>query len=400
MNTSIVVSPSESFVFPYYCIRRISAPEDLENGREVYSGHALAKSYLDLPDNENIREYMLDVEGKKRRRPTDVHRAMKETLENAPDAFSILNGGIVIVARNVNVDDKKKIAYLERPSIINGSQTQGVLADYFRNKEENGQESYPVHVKFEIIVTQDDDLIAETSIARNFQNDVMKISIVGRLGQLDELEESFQKVKPGAKLRKSETKLSDDYVMTEKLLQVITALVPDKLWPYDNEAENPNKVFTYSMKAKCLKDFQKVWEVTHKKIDLPQDKKVKYEQLYSFYLDIAPEAWDLYQKWKTHQGFQGTGLRALQREGRKIADVPDGIVFPILASLSAFAIKNDGKWTIAPPDSFSDKELIQAAVQVYQEIAKSNPNKMGKAKPCYSALYQITSIYRRLSRMK
>ena len=411
MDTVARAQTGSSITFPYYCIRRINAPEDEASGREVYAGHAPATSFLGFPADENVREYMLEAEGKKRRRPTDVHKAMQETLRNSPENFSILNGGIVLVARKVVIDDKNRVAILNRPSIINGSQTQGVLKDYFNEFVQNGdpnRKPFPVHVKFEMIITQDDNLIAETSIARNFQNDVMRISIVGRLGQLDELEANFQKRKPGTKLRKSETKLSEDYVLTEKLLQVITALVPDELWPYENEKGSPNKVFTYSMKAKCLKDFQTMWQHVHPKpahdrvkenpdSEITEEKRRLYEDLYKFYLDIAAEAWDLYEKWKQHEKFYGTRLRSIEREGRQIVDIPDGIVFPILASLSAFATKKAGTWTIAPPASFSDAELIKAAVDVYQQIADSNPNKMGKLRACYSSLYQITSIYRRLS---
>ena len=42
----------------------------------------------------------------------------------------MLNGGIVIVARDYEVDEKTKTLSLTRPSIINGAQTQGVLRDH------------------------------------------------------------------------------------------------------------------------------------------------------------------------------------------------------------------------------------------------------------------------------
>src|SRR5690606_27834676 len=98
------------------------------------------------------------------------------------------------------------------------------------------------------------------SIARNFQNDVMTISIAGRRGQLAELQKAYRRRHPRAELRMSETDIGEDYVFTEKLLQVITALIPAELWPKKTEKDNPNKVYTYSMKTKCLKDFQKIYE--------------------------------------------------------------------------------------------------------------------------------------------
>ena len=77
--------------------------------------------------------------------------------------------------------------------------------------------------------------------------------------------------------------------------------------------------------------------------------------------------------------------------------MPDGIIFPILASLSAFAKRTEEGWTIKPPKMFKDEELIRAAKSVYQSIAGSNPWLMGKNKACYFALNQITSIYQKLS---
>ena len=389
MSAIVLARPRKSFKFPFHSVRHISCPEDLDNNRRVYVGHAPIEAIVDLPTDENVRDYMLEAEGKKRRRPTQVHRAIQDTLENRPENFSVLNSGVVIVARDCGIDEKKKILTLRNPSIINGSQTQGIIMDFL---SANGDKEFQCHVKFEIIVTDNDDLIAETSIARNFQNDVMTISIAGRLGQLDELERSLEAKLSGTKLQKSETKLSDDYVKTERLLQIIAALVPEELWPKKGEM---NKVYTYSMKAKCLKNFQEIYK---RAADPKDEDHVKYRELYQFYLDICAQALEIYDRWKKHQGFAGTGIHSIEREGKQIKEVPDGIVFPILASFSAFAKKTKQGWQIEPPQLFSEVELIQAAKSVYMEIANSNPWNMGKSKACYSALYQITSIYRKLSK--
>lgn len=381
--------------FPFHSFRNISCPEDVESGRKVYCGHAPVTSVLSLSTDENVRGYLLAAEGKQRRRETQVNREIKETLTSAPQAFSILNSGVVIVARGHEADEHKKILFLKKPSIINGSQTQGVLKDYFEQAQEQGFTPPEIHIKYELIVTDDEDLIAEVSIARNFQNDVANISIAGRRGQLDELEESLQQKLPELRLRKSETQLSDDYISTERLLQVITALIPAALWPKPGESESPRKVYTYSMKAKCLKEFIEIRTKAHDKKD-PGYQEAK--ELFQFYLDIAAEAYQLYEKWKAHQGFKGTGLRAITRgEGHEIVDVPDGLIFPIIASLSAFAKKTPQGWKIKPPAAFHDEELIHAAKSVYQNIASSNPWLMGKSQACYAALFQITSIYQKLS---
>jgi AIPR protein len=387
MSQNTFVRSRNTVSLPFHSVRHITCPEDEANNRKVYVGYAPAKAIIALSTNKDVRDYLLDLEGKERRTPTQVHRAIEDTLRNTPENFAVLNSGIVIVTYDCKIDEKEKTLILTNPSIINGAQTQGII------KDNSNIEANP-HVKFEIIVTQDDDLIAEISIARNFQNDVMTISIAGRRGQLDDLEQAFQAKNPESKLQKSETqKFSDDYIKTERLLQVITALIPEELWPEDKDF---SKVYAYSTKAKCLKDFQALYERVkgkHSSETLESDKN-----LYQFYLDIAAQAWGLYEKWRTHQGFYGTRLRAIKRdEYGNILEVPDGIIFPILASLAAFAKKGKSGWAIKPPASFIDEELIENATTVYMDIAGSQPNVMGKSRSCYSSLYQITSIYKKLS---
>lgn len=381
---------SSRIPFSYHTLRNISSPEDVEAGRRVYAGIAPATSFIELPEDENVRSYIVTAEGKKRQRLTDVHRRIRDTLDNKPNDFVILNSGIVIVARDVEVDEKAKKVNLDAPSIINGSQTRGELEHYLTGSGE----LFPVSCKFELVVTSDDDLIAEVSIARNFQNDVATLSIVGRKGVLDELEDRLQKAWPDLQLRKSETQRSEDYYDTEKLLQVITTLIPAELWPKPKERDDPRKVYTYSMKSKCLKDFQEIYN----RAKAPQaEGHNEAKALYSFYLDIAPTAQELYEKWKRHPGFSGTGIRSIEREGRQVVDVPDGIIFPILASLSAFAKKVRGKWTIAAPPVFNDSEIIHAAKAQYMNVAHSNPWNMGKNQAIYSSLFQITNIYKKVS---
>lgn len=379
--------------FSYHSIRSISCPDDVSNGRRVYCGHAPARSFINLPDDENVRTYLVDAEGKKRKRLTDVHREIRETLRNRPEDFSILNSGIVIVARAGEVDDKNNVISLENPSIINGSQSQGELDYYLKYCKEKELPIHNVHAKFEIVICDDDDLIADISIARNFQNDVARISIAGRKQQLEEIERALQSKQPGVKLRKSETDRSDDFYDTEKLIQVLTALTPSELWRKTGESDDPRKGYTYSGKSKCLKEFQDLHSAAQK----PSTENAEMVSLYRYFVDMTPTAYELYEKWTAHQGFNGTRLRALERDADgNVTRVPDGIVFPILAALSAFVRKIDGHWKYAAPKSFTDVDLIQAAISQYQETAKSNPTTMGKTQSVYSSLHQLTSIFRRL----
>lgn len=398
-----------NFELQYHSCRNITCPEDEANSRRVLCGRVLATSLLDLPTDENVRDYLLGVEGKKRKRPTDVHRRIQDTLENYPYNFPVLNGGVVIVARAYQVDEKSKRLILTNPSIINGAQTQGVLQDFYNSLQDSEDESPVVYVTYELIVTEDEDLISETSIARNSQNSVEAISIVGSLGQLEEIEERLRTAFPGMKLRKSETDVSDEYLQTERLLQVIAALVPDQLYlRKGKEAGSSSKAYTFSQKARCLKEFREIYEVS-KKGEVPPNSKLsleEYQELYQFYLDIAPQAYELHTQWKAHQGFKGTRLKgrkgkerdAFKRdENGNILEIPDGVVFPILASFSAFVVKSSDGWRIEFPNAFQEKILIEAAKRAFMEMASSDPPTMGKSKACYLSLYEITSLYKSLT---
>jgi hypothetical protein len=383
--TTTTQAKSGLYALAYNACRTISAPEDERAKRKVYAGTAPATSVLGLTDNANVREYLVDAPGKGRQAPTLVHRAIRNTLADHPDDFSILNGGMVIVGHAVEIDDKNRVLTIKDASIVNGSQTQGELQRYFAQFG-SAPNTFIPSVKFELIITNDDDLIAEISIARNFQNDVRAISIAGRRGQLDELESAVQAAFPNAKLRKSETDIvSDDgFLDTEKLIQVLFALMPAELLRTFDVGDS--KVFTYSQKTRCLKLFQRIVD----------ESDTTAKEAYRYCLDIAGPAWKLYEKWKVHAGFKGTRLRSIERDGNEIIDVPDGIVFPILASLSAFVVRDGKRWKVKVPSQLDDRELIEAAKQNYMEIADSNPQTMGKSKACYSGLFQMTSIYARL----
>jgi hypothetical protein len=369
----------------YDSIRNISCSHDLDNGRKVMVGRMRSSESQNISTDENVRDYLVDAVGKKKKRKGDVHRKIEDTVENYPENFCVLNGGLVIVARDYEIDEKTKTLKLTKASLINGAQTQGVLRDLSANGAD-----LDIFVTFELIVTKDEALIAEISIARNFQNAVENISIAGSRGVLDELEAHLQKSDAALKLRKSETDRSDEFTDTEKLIQVIMALAPtDLLDASDIGAKD--KVYTYSQKATCLKDYSKIFEAQkNEKADGAN------RTLYNFFLGIGPVALDLYYKWKTHQGFQGTGLRSLVREGRTIIEIPDGLIFPVIASLSVFVKQIKNGWIVDQPSVLDDEELVAAAKVAYTKMAGSNPQTMGKSSACYSSLLQLTSVYKKL----
>lgn len=379
-------------------LRNISCPHDKKNGRKILTGQCLVGSILSFSTNKNVRDYLADAEGKKRKRYTQVHREIAKTLRDNPEDFNVLNGGITIVAHEVTVDEPQRMANLKLPSIINGSQSQGVIRDVFEECKNAGIDPNEAYVRYEILVTDDEGLITETAISRNFQNDVAKAAILGRRGKFNELQEALQTRYAGLELKKRQTDFGDDFVQTENLLQVLFVLVPSELWLNDKEADNPNKVFAYSQRSRCLKEFEFVFDRAH---DTGDPDYAKYHELYQFFLDLAPTAYELYEEWHAHQEFKGTGIHSLDRYADgSIKRVPDGIIFPILAAHSAFMKKEGGHWKMEIPGTISDAEMIKSAKTAYMEIAKSNPNVMGKSKACYTQLLDLAKLHRKFADMR
>lgn len=381
------------FDFPTLVCRKISTKEDEENGFSTYVGQAPVTSFLNLPEDENVREYIMDTAVRAQR--SGVHLAIEDSLRNHPSKFSVLNGGICIVAKEIQMAEDQKLIRLTDPSIINGSQTRGVIRDFLSKIDENS--TAPAKVKFEIIVTNDGDLTDEVSIARNFQIVVKSISILGKRGYFEELSKSFEDLSGKQRaLRTSETDRGCNYIPTEKLIQVITALIPESLWSATGRGgEHWNKAFSYSSSAGPLKLFAEVYKRAK------EDKDPEAVKLYNFYLQIASEAWKLYETWSCHSGFKGTGLKngITRDEGGNIISVVDGLIFPILASFSAFVCydEKNGKWILDTPEHWSDAKIIAQAKGQFIHTADSNPQTMGKSKSVYQSLYSITELVKELS---
>ncbi len=384
--------------FPFHSIRNITSPEDLAAGRKVYAGTAPGESVLDLPNDENVRDYIPDAAGRKRRVLTSVHRAMFDTLRTIPNTFAIKNGGIVVVARDVLIDETGKFAKLLAPSLINGAQTQGVLKQFY-GEAANESEKSPVSVKFEIIVTNDDELIAEISIARNSQNNVDPLSIAGKKGVLDDLQKSMFSVCKDWRIRINETDGGDSVIDTPKLLQVTMALIPPSVWPIEADRENPNKVFTYSMRAKCLKDFQRYFNEADDPTSRNHDSS---KRVYEFIVEMAPRAWKIYQDWKKHQGFIGTFIQqgvTRDESNRRVLDVADGFIFPVLAALSIFVEKTSGGWALVPPPLWDEKDgiFLQLKQALKSDSVKGNPWNLGKHRDSWTMLLNSTRTHKQMA---
>ena len=141
------------------------------------------------------------------------------------------------------------------------------------------------------------------------------------------------------------------------------------------------RVYAYRHRSRCLSDFAIV-------MDNPRAWPVAHE----FFLDIAVDAWRVYQRLKGEQTFSRLlCVKGEQVAGRKqvLPDgVPDGIVFPMLSALSRFmTLTSKGGWEFKVPSNFPWDAFCRIAMSQETSAAGNNPQTMGKKAECYVGLH-------------
>jgi hypothetical protein len=368
---------------PYYCLRRVTDPAQSELGIEHYEGKCLVSDVIGIPVDGNLRDYIPDA-GKR----TKVHRDIADTLINDADHFSVLNAGLTIVAEELQVLEKaKKIILLGKRvpcGIVNGSQTKGVATEILEQGIDMG-----AYISIEVIITKDDALARDIAIARNNQNKVQQISFVNKRGSIDDLVRVCAKY--GMNLRRTETDIGTEFINTERLIQIVRLLTPDLLWDgkWDNDGNNgrvPVKAHIYSSKSTSVQAFEDICTAAK---DPEHENHSLAKEVYQAYLDLAPQAWQLYQYWKAHPNFMSSRIRKIEKDkSRKVVlDVPDGIIFPILSAYSQLVKKNGRGWEMCPVPKSAEDSLYKRAVRQYTGNARSRPHTMGRAQTIYTDLY-------------
>ena len=383
----LLKSAGKSAEMQFYSIRNISNADDIKSSRKVFVAQIAIDQVVEINTDENVRNYTGE------NRKTEVHRKILETLQGNSERFSVLNGGIVIVTDEVTIDEKTQRVTLKSPSIINGAQTQGVIKDYITSMLADGLPVPKTFVKVEIIETTSEDLRREITVARNLQNKVQMLSIYGVQGVYEDLSNSIKKELPKYKLQESEDQTGENYVPVDKLVQILIALTPMTLGLPDTD-DKVNRAFCYSSKAKCLRMYESIWRSSDDEKEDPQYREF-CKKIYSAYIKIAPSAWMLYKRWQANplfkkyireDGEEGEGFDRSHIFDKKTdaIQVSDGILFPILTSLSNYVVASrPSGWIIDIPDETEDN-IIESALFAYNQFSDSNPQTMGKSKQVYA----------------
>jgi hypothetical protein len=361
----------------------------VSTGVKSFIANLSALEILKLGTKENLRAYLAEYNPKKR---NFVHKAIRDTIDAEPTRFITRNGGFVIAASAVEVDDNKKTILLEQPSIINGAQSQGEIRswvrDAFGDELPNDNSEPPFFVRAEIIIDPDSGEVVETAIARNTATAVKSISQAGARGHLEELEQSIRKVHPNIQIRKKET--DESGYDTRKILQYARLLMPLSVSGNDSPAE---RLRAYKNPEQCLTEFSEWFDKKDKDQNNSDNKAAR--QKYEFTVKIAPHAIAEYDYWGTHDAWNAQylwektkkGGRACRRDKNgKIVWVSPGLIFPILGGMSEFVEQSSsGEWVLTKPAIFKPAEMIAKAVAQFRTV-NSDPMLMGRSAGVYDAL--------------
>ena len=289
-----------------------------------------------------------------------------------PDEFIVLNSGFTICAAECVVNEDKKELRLTSASLINGAQSQGEIRRHLDECANRDEQSSEFYVRAEIIVIDEPEVTTEVAIARNTATKVSELAQASKRAKFVDLETSFLKVFPDAKLRKSDTDPTDT-IDTERVIQLCAALMPQELVGEDKFISS--KLKAYKNKAQCRVDFEKAHD--------DREDDPRQQELYSYYVDVAPHAWRAYQDYRTHPAWKGKRLRketkAVKRKGYQEITIADGLVFPMVSALSLFVKKRNGHWQLVKPPVFREEMLVEAAVEQFREACGSNPVIMGRS---------------------
>ena len=388
----------------YESIRNLTSPEEKENGARSYFANIPICEIMKLDTAANLRTYIPGHPGKKR---TQTHKAIGDTLRQRTDRFIQLSSGITVSARDVGVDDNKKLITVHNGSIINGAQTQGEIALYLSELASNAGEAQEpeYHARVEFLVDPEDEFVVATAIARNTSTNIQRISMLGKKQYFEEMNASFQKSFPELELSKQETDVGEQFVDTQRLLQVLWAMMPEDLLPKNNKRRSvaDARLKSYKNRAYCLIDFENDVVTKDKPADTVEEKaaKIEAQARYNYFVDMAGKGWKEYIKWRHHDGWSGLYLKENTRAIRRTDDghtVADGVVFPILAAMSYFVVQNNaGKWILKVPPFFDEGEMLLAARDQLSNH-NGNPMHMGRDATIYDALALLPKMVMRLTK--
>jgi hypothetical protein len=297
-----------------------------------------------------------------------------------------------VSAKNVEPDDTRKTVRVTHGAIINGAQTQGEIRRFTEKIQEAGEEISEFHARVEFLVDPDEDFKVDAAVARNTSTNVQRNSQAGKK-YFEDLNASFQESFSQYELSRSETDMEDNFVDTQRVLQILWAMIPERLLPKSKKFPEA-RLKSYKNKANCLVDFEQDF--------LAKDNDAGVAERDQYFVDLVGDGWREYLKWRPHKEWRGTRLRektrAVRRHGKRLT-VADGVIIPILSAMSLFVEQGGakGQWVLKKPRLFNGDEMIEAA-RDQLTAPYGNPVLMGRNTGVYETLALLPNTVLRFTK--
>ena len=353
-------------------------------GKSVYVFYVRCADYVALPTEANVRSTSESA----------PYKSMCATLVKEPEMFFFKNGGINVIAEDVDLNETKKIAklsFLKDYGILNGGHTQKAILD---TKEQEDIEPGAI-VRVEVVKWKiDNEAIAELASAKNSASNVKAFSIANKKGLFNELKAQMSPVYE-QRITWFENEPVEGKPMSS--LELITILNMFDISRYDKmdqpnaSASAPASVFSSWMEANegGGKRLSNVYPLVNDILDL-------YEYIQAtFNKDIGN---GLTKRDIIKRAKKGNKNSTTLFTNRPVDFVlPKQLLMPMLGSMRADLVSNDEndevlEWKLPPKEVFdSVKKELTTFINNY--LKQNDINKLSKDPNAWSSLYNIVRLY-------
>ena len=350
-------------------------------GKPVYVFYVRCVDYVALPTEANVRSTSESA----------PYKSMRATLVEEPEMFFFKNGGINVIAEDVDLNAAQKIAKLsfcKDYGILNGGHTQKAILDT-KEQDDIGQDAI---VRVEVIKWSiGNRQIADLASAKNSASKVKEYSIANKKGLFDELKANMKPVYE-QRITWYENEPVDGKPMQSVDLIAILNMFDisryNKLDQPNASANGPGSVFNSWMAANENDErrLSNVYPLVNDILDL-------YEHiLATFNKDIGN---GLTKRDIIKRPPKGSKASTTIFTNRPVDFVlPKQLLMPMLGSMRADLVSNDDvlEWRLPPKEVFdSVKKELTTFINNY--LKQNDINKLSKDPNAWSSLYNIVRLY-------
>lgn len=386
----------------------------------------LVRSFADPHDEEITihRAYIPVSELKRELLPDDINPrshespsgripdAIETSLITSPKDFHLLNRGVLIIAQACKYDNHGEmlevtISSAEDGGVADGGTTDRVLARAVdaasrKNslyKEEDVEDALAsAFVQVEIITGLNRDRLTALAGSRNTSNQVKEFALENLGGGFKWLKEVLEKSQLKGRVRYREN--DPEPVDVRSVLALLTMFHNN--WNQDGK----DPLVAYTSKGGVLNYFRNPeWLPGYQAL---RGAAVDILRLYDHVHIAFPDQYQKYNLEVNHSGSKfgkrreitykekSIRLALTQQETRYV--IPDGWLYPIVASLRMLLEQKNGKestWVCDPFDYFNEHGAELVGIVVEQSAALGyNPQSVGKSRPLWSNLRKTVELER------